>query len=326
MRFIGSIPDDQLATRFSDYLVALGINNQVEQGSSGFAIWVHDDDQIERSKAELATFLNDPNRPMYGQASNAAQRVRDDQLRKEESLRKNYIDYRTRFAGLANKPAPLTIALIIACLLVAFLTQFGESGEHVERWLRFGNLTTEEQVQDVIEIFRRNRTQTQVKPIELIPPGAQDVLGGQVWRIVTPMFMHFGLLHLAFNMLWLWDLGRAIERVRGTLAFLGIVLATSALSNIAQFYWSGPYFGGMSGVVYGLFGYIWVKTKVEPHLGFRLNPQTVLIMMAWLVLCAVGFIPNVANAAHVIGLIVGMVLAHAPYSWRRMKQQQRAVR
>src|SRR5262245_4311071 len=96
LRFIGSIQDGQLATRFSDYLVALGIANEVEQGSSGFAIWVHDDDYLERSKNELATFLSNPGGTQYAAASKAAQRVRDDQERREQSLRKNYIDYRTR--------------------------------------------------------------------------------------------------------------------------------------------------------------------------------------------------------------------------------------
>jgi GlpG protein len=141
----------------------------------------------------------------------------------------------------------------------------------------------------------------------------------------TPMFLHFSPLHLLFNMMWLRDLGGVIEVRRGRWKYLALVLLIAGISNAAQGIVSGPYFGGMSGVVYGLFGYIWVKTKVDPQLGFRLNPQIVLIMMVWLVLCAVGFIPNVANAAHIVGLIVGMVLAHAPYSWRRMKQQ-RAMR
>jgi membrane associated rhomboid family serine protease len=57
----------------------------------------------------------------------------------------------------------------------------------------------------------------------------------------------------------------------------------------------------------------------------KLHQQTVNVMLIWLVVCAVGIVPHVANAAHVVGLIVGVVLAHAPYSWRRMKQKQRAM-
>jgi GlpG protein len=132
-------------------------------------------------------------------------------------------------------------------------------------------------------------------------------------------------MHFLFNMLWLLDLGAIIERSRGSLKLLAIVLCVAALSNIAQFYWNGPDFGGMSGVVYGLFGYVWVKSKVEPQLNMRLHQQTILIMMIWLVICIVGIIPHVANAAHVVGLLVGVVLAHAPYSLRRMKQKQRAM-
>jgi len=324
MRFIGSIPDPQLAERFSDYLVALGIANQVEQGTSGFAVWVHDDDHIERSKSELSSFLTDPNRGQYSQASDAAQRVREDQHRRDESLRKNYIDYRTRFAGLASKPMPVTIALAILCATVAVFTQFGEKRDDIQAWLRFGNLSSEEMVQDLVESIK-NINRPQVRSFKLVPPGMQEILHGQVWRLFTPMFLHFGLMHFVFNMLWLLDLGAIIERRLGSLALLAIVLCVAALSNLAQFYWNGPNFGGMSGVVYGLFGYVWVKSRVEPQLGMRLHQQTITVMLIWLVVCIVGIIPHVANAAHVVGLIVGVVLAHAPYSWRKMKQKQRAL-
>jgi membrane associated rhomboid family serine protease len=51
-----------------------------------------------------------------------------------------------------------------------------------------------------------------------------------------------------------------------------------------------------------------------------MSTQTVTIMLAWLGLCMVGIIPHVANAAHLVGLIAGMVLAHGPYSWHKLKR------
>ena len=64
----------------------------------------------------------------------------------------------------------------------------------------------------------------------------------------------------------------------------------------------------MSGVVYGLFGYIWIKGKFDPRSGLGLPQQTVFMMLGWFVAC-VFIIPNVANWAHGIGLVAGMVIA-----------------
>jgi len=156
---------------------------------------------------------------------------------------------------------------------------------------------------------------------DLTPPGSEQILHGQVWRLITPIFLHYGPMHLLFNMMWLLDLGAMIERKRGMWIFLGIVLATGISANIAQFYWSGPYGGGMSGVVYGLFGYIWVKSKVEPQLGLQVGQQTIMLMLVWMVICMMGLMGNIGNAAHLFGLITGMVLAHAPYSMHKLRRR-----
>ena len=67
----------------------------------------------------------------------------------------------------------------------------------------------------------------------------------------------------------------------------------------------------MSGVIYGLFGYAWMRGRFDPSSGMQLNPQTVFILMAWLVICLVGIMP-IANVAHVSGLLVGMAIGYAP--------------
>jgi GlpG protein len=144
-----------------------------------------------------------------------------------------------------------------------------------------------------------------------------------VWRLVTPIFIHYGPLHLIFNMFWLLDLGAMIETRRGSLFLLVMVLITAAVSNTAQYYlghWGvrNPFFGGMSGVVYALFGYAWIKGKLQPQLGVGVSPQTVTIMLLWLVLCMTGLLGAVANAAHVAGLLGGVVFAYVPYLTRRL--------
>ena len=70
-------------------------------------------------------------------------------------------------------------------------------------------------------------------------------------------------------------------------------------------------FGGMSGVVYALFGYVWMKGRYEPEQGMILHPSTVQTMLLWLVLCMTGFLGNIANAAHVVGLVAGILFGLA---------------
>jgi GlpG protein len=106
-------------------------------------------------------------------------------------------------------------------------------------------------------------------------------------------------------MYWLFFLGRLIEARKGSLFLLAFVLVIAIPSNLAQFILSGPLFGGMSGVVYGLFGYIWMKGRFAPREGLALDPTTVVIMLVWLVLGYLGMM-NMANTVHTVGLIVGV--------------------
>ena len=134
-----------------------------------------------------------------------------------------------------------------------------------------------------------------------------EVLHGQIWRLATPIFLHFGILHILFNMMWLWDLGRAIEWTKGW-KFLGaFILVSGIVSNIAQYaITQSPNFGGMSGVVYALLGYIWMQGRVNPALGIALHQSTVVMMIAWFVLCWTGLLGPIANWAHTAGLAIGV--------------------
>ena len=140
-----------------------------------------------------------------------------------------------------------------------------------------------------------------------------EVMAGQYWRLVTPMFLHFGLFHIVFNSLWLWELGRIIEYKQGSLILGVLVLITSTCANLLQYFFSNSvFFGGMSGVVYGLFGYVWMQGLFNPNFGIRLNPAIVNFMLIFFAICWTGVLEllfgvHVANMAHSGGLIAGVV-------------------
>lgn len=137
---------------------------------------------------------------------------------------------------------------------------------------------------------------------------------GQYYRIFTPIFLHFGILHLVFNGLWLAMLGSRIESLEGSVHLLLLVVISGAASNMSQFYWSGTiYFGGMSGVIYALLGYLWIKHKIAPQYFAPLPSGLMGFMVGWLVLCMTGVLEvalgiGVANAAHLSGLVAGLLI------------------
>lgn len=139
----------------------------------------------------------------------------------------------------------------------------------------------------------------------------------QYWRLLTPIFLHFGLLHIVFNGLWLWDLGGRVERVQGSWRLLGLVLLIGTGSNLAQALFSrAGIFGGMSGVIYGLLGYCWIWSRISGDHDLDVPNVILALMLGWMVLCMIGFaellgVGAVANAAHLGGLLMGLLLGAA---------------
>ncbi|MFA7554217.1 MAG: rhomboid family intramembrane serine protease [Spongiibacteraceae bacterium] len=137
---------------------------------------------------------------------------------------------------------------------------------------------------------------------------------GQYWRLITPIFLHFGLMHIAFNMTLLWFLGQRIELLQGSIKMLGICLLIGLGSNIMQaVYTDAGIFGGMSGVVYGLLGYGWVWNMVRPERHLHIPSALVYFSLFMLVLGFSGFVSllgagEVANLAHLGGLIMGCLI------------------
>ncbi len=160
-----------------------------------------------------------------------------------------------------------------------------------------------------------------------VSSGLRPIAEGQVWRLWTPMFLHFGVTHLVFNMWALYWFGGLIE-LRKNPRVLGLLVFFSApASFVAEYFWDvyqhGPNkflaVGGMSGVIYALFGYVWMKSDYEPESHLHISSRSVGIMLIWLVLCMTGSLGNIANAAHVSGLVFGMMVALGPHLWNSLR-------
>jgi len=186
----------------------------------------------------------------------------------------------------------MTAAVLLLTCVVAALTLLGTYPETM-RWLTFQDfhMVSEDQL--------------------VFVPLSETLAAGQWWRLVTPMLIHFGWLHLAMNGMWYWELGRRIEYRQGVWMLLGLSLGFGLVSNVVQYGVSGSsLFGGLSGVLYGLLGHCWIFQRMAPTPAYHLPKGVVAMMLIWLLVCLSGVIDmlgfgSIANGAHVGGLVAG---------------------
>ncbi len=296
MRNIGYLRDEQAAHRFGDFLYVNGMPNTIERDQQMWAVWVHDDAHLESAGAWLENFRTNPSAPEFAAAANAPKQRELEQKDLADFQKKMHkgrdVVRKVGFYGVGR----LTVALMAISIAVAILSRIGGNPSSI-----MGLFITKWQI--VSHYIQWEK-------------GLLEIRSGEIWRLFTPMFIHFGIMHILFNMLWLRDLGSMIEARESSWRLLILVLLTAAGSNLAQYLISipalptlsggAPNFGGMSGVVYGLMGYIWMRGKFDPSSGLFLNKSTVTMMLVWLVLCFTGLLGPIANLAHLFGLLIGM--------------------
>jgi rhomboid protease GluP len=142
------------------------------------------------------------------------------------------------------------------------------------------------------------------------PSGA--VWDGKYWGLITSVFVHLELWHLAFNVYWLWHLGRLLESALGTLRWVAFFLFAALISSASQLAMSGDTGIGASGVVYAIFGFIWAARKYVDKFQSALSKQTIVLFIVWLFICLVTTYFNVwvvGNAAHFSGILFGILVA-----------------
>ncbi len=128
----------------------------------------------------------------------------------------------------------------------------------------------------------------------------------QWWRLLGPAFIHFSEIHLIFNLLWWWSLGGKIEQKFGTSTLALIFFVAAVSSNIGQLVMSGTNFGGLSGVVYAVVGFVWWIGWLKPNWGLALPKPVIGFLLVWLLLGYADVLwVSMANTAHTVGLVVG---------------------
>lgn len=268
MRKIGRVETELDAKIFADYLYVRNVVSEVEQISdSAWDIWVFNEEHVDLAKALFSRFLSMPSSVEFADAVTEAAQRRKGEEKAEKKIEKKL----ERAAPLEAGKPQLTFLLILFSTIATIWTQFGED-KTIAQWLYFN---------------------------------WSLICDGQVWRLVTPVFLHFNPMHLIFNLLWIFDLGRGIEARIGTLRFLALVLVLAVASNAAQFYMGGAAFGGLSGVVYGLAAYLWVRGRYDRHYEGLISGMTAVFLLIWLAMGLFGMVGAVANTAHFSGLLVG---------------------
>lgn len=134
------------------------------------------------------------------------------------------------------------------------------------------------------------------------------ILEGEWWRFITPVFLHLGGLHFVFNMIALYFLGTAVERIFGSRRFLVIYLLAGISGTVASFAFTDNLSAGASGAIFGCFGALLVFGQYYPKLFFRTMGRDILFFLG--LNLALGFIiPNIDNYGHIGGLIGGYFIA-----------------
>lgn len=272
------IDQHNIALLFANYLSSQGIRSQIEDAQGAYVVHC-EVEQHEQAKAIFEEFIQQPYHPKYQQAAwqhGDVGKVNSSHPSLLQSFRQQFFQH----AGI------ITLAVFVSCWLIFLASLAG--------WAQ--------------EIFYSIRFYSQL---------SLEALSHEPYRLLGPAFFHFSWLHIVFNTMWWWQLGGAIEQKLGKGALINLFLLSAIISNVGQFLVSGENFGGLSGVVYGLVGYVWWFNWLAPEKGLSLSKPIIGFLLFWLLLGFAGILPvNMANTAHLLGLVSGCLLA-----WFKIKIQ-----
>ena len=277
--FLVGVTKKSIALLFCKYIESQGIASRIEDVDEGFMIFC-DEDLFTEAEILWDDFKENPHASKYQKSAwESGETVK---LNDNEALFSGVLQPFLAHAGL------VTLSIFILCWLAFLGSELGWKKETFTLLHFYWDFNF-------------------------------DAVLQQPHRLIAAAFFHFSWLHIVFNTMWWWQLGGEIEKNLGKSTLLMLFILSAVLSNVGQFYSTGALFGGLSGVVYALVGYVWWLGWLAPQLGINLSKAMVGFLLFWLLLGFADVLPvNVANTAHSLGLVCGCLLA-----WLKAKKLNR---
>jgi membrane associated rhomboid family serine protease len=169
-------------------------------------------------------------------------------------------------------------------------------------------------------------------PAKIVVPGSEGtfeslllasppvIWDGQVWRLLTTCFLHGNFLHILCNGMALWQLGPVLEAYLGRWLYLGFFALVGMASMGGQLALEPWPVVGLSGILFGMFGFLWALRKRKDFAAAALPPSLIQSLVFFfflgIVLDSSGAMA-IGNWAHAVGGLVGWLLGYASLHVRR---------
>ncbi len=283
MRRLGVLSRKVTADHFERLLKSKRLEARRDETAAGTEFWLYDEDRLGELRDELQRYERGDYVP-----------VPEVEIPQERAAPRDVETAPRRPNRLWQliSPAPWTIGICLACITATLLTGFFQANNQFSRAL------------GIIPMNLQPGGRATFSPLDDDP--LLWLSRGQVWRLFTPALIHGSALHLLLNLNLFYVFGTAIEHLRGTARLAGLTLLSAAAGNIVQYWWGGPLFCGLSGVGYGLYGYVWMKALFQPETRFVIPRSLHVTFWIWTLICFSGLLP-IANGAHAAGLAVGIL-------------------
>ncbi len=365
MRLIGKVQEEKQAELFCEFLRRKGVENAFEpstNGDGGYLIWIEDEDFLSSSMADLQEFQENPADPKFTSGITLEPRIAPNKKKEIPVLKvrvKQVVpSYLTNFLiafcavvffwnggqelEVLKEEGPLALQVGMTSMQRKLLFDYPKAFEDFYRLVKEYSLQSLTDIENLPAEEEKKVEEAEHEPMwkglyDYLSPKSSESMAkaplfekikeGELWRFVTPIVLHGNFLHILFNMIWLWVLGKQIEHRVGKMRMLVMVVLVAAISNTAQYIMGGPFFLGFSGVACGMAGFIWVRQKVAPWEGYPLQKEAIYFLVFFVIamfglqfisfiveeVSSKGFSLGIANTAHVAGFLIGMGLARVSY-------------